>query len=338
MSDRPAQGKWSCVSTQQAYAIATARSYRAPPPTPFLSCWATKELVSSMRSGRASLPLPSVTRWCYTHCGRAGSRASCASGRPTQCREGLGVIDTPFEIDGRAAHQFANTSVFVERTVVGEGQVVRVDSSLPMPVAALLGCGVITGTGAVFNRARVRIGETVVVIGVGGVGLNALQAARLSGASRVVAVDINSAKATIASTFGATDFVIGTESVRSDVLDATGGGADHVIVCIGSAPLVALAVELLAPGGQAIIVGFPGGGAQGTFDMAKLYQDKSILACRYGTSSPRRDIPMLARLYSEGRLLLDELVTKTLPLESVDVAFADMANGEADGRSILTLM
>ena len=267
-----------------------------------------------------------------------GLCASCASGRPTQCREGLGVVDTPFDIDGRATHQFANTSVFVERTVVGEGQVVRVDSSLPMPVAALLGCGVITGTGAVFNRARVRVGDTVVVIGAGGVGLNALQAARLSGASRIVAVDINPAKEAIARTFGATEFVLGAQSVRSDVLDATDGGADHVIVCIGSAPLVSLAVELLAPGGQAVIVGFPGGGAQGSFDMAKLYQDKSILACRYGTSSPQRDIPMLARLYGERRLLLDELVTKTLPLESVEVAFADMANGDTDARSVLILV
>jgi Zn-dependent alcohol dehydrogenase len=266
-----------------------------------------------------------------------GQCRACASGLPTRCRLGLGVIDTPFRIGERPLHQFANTSVFVERTVVHEGQVVRIDASIPMPAAALLGCGVITGTGAVLNRARVRVGESVVVIGVGGVGLNALQAARLSGASRIVAVDTNPSKAAIAARFGATDFVLAGDSVRADVLDTVAGGADHVIVCIGAAPLVQLAVEMLAPGGQAVIVGFPGGGAQASFDMASLYQDKAILACRYGSASPKRDIPMLARLYTEGRLLLDELVTRTVPLEQVDEAFEAMANGSADARTVLTL-
>ena len=268
-------------------------------------------------------------------CGRC---AACASGLPTRCRQSLGMIDAPFRVGGRVAHQFANTSVFVERTVVSAGQVVRIDADIPMPVAALLGCGVITGTGAVFNRARVRVGESVVVIGVGGVGLNALQAARISGASRIVAVDTNEAKRTIASTFGATDFVHAGDSVRSDVLDVVPGGADHVIVCIGAAPLVSLAVDLLAPGGQAVIVGFPGGGARAGFDMANLYQDKSILACRYGSASPQRDVPLLARLYAEGRLLLDELVTRTMPLEAVADAFTAMHDGTTDARSVLTLV
>lgn len=267
-----------------------------------------------------------------------GMCAACASGLPTRCRQSLGVIDTPFHMGGLAVNQFANTSVFVERTLVREGQVVRIDPSIPMPVAALLGCGVITGTGAVFNRARVRPGESVVVIGVGGVGLNALQAARISGASRIVAVDTSAPKEPIARLFGATDFVHVRDTVTADVLEVVQGGADHVIVCIGSAPLVSLAVDLLAPGGQAVIVGFPGGGARADFDMATLYQEKSILACRYGSSSPQRDVPFLARLYAEGRLLLDELVTRTMPLEQVGEAFASMSSGATDARSVLTLL
>lgn len=266
-----------------------------------------------------------------------GACAACASGRPTRCRQSLGVIDAPFHIDGRPVHQFANTSVFVERTVVGAGQVVEVGEDVPMPVAALLGCGVITGTGAVFNRARVRVGESVVVIGAGGVGLNAIQAARISGASPIVAVDTNPAKDAIARRMGATHFVHATESVRADLLDTLPGGADHVIVCIGAAPLVTLAVELLAPGGQAVIVGFPGGGAQASFDMQTLYQEKSILACRYGSASPQRDVPLLARLYAEGRLLLDELVTRTMPLEDFGAAFEAMHDGTTDARSVLVL-
>jgi Zn-dependent alcohol dehydrogenase len=267
-----------------------------------------------------------------------GMCAACASGMPTRCRQSLGVIDAPFRIGDTAVHQFANTSVFVERTVVSAGQVVRISDAIPMPVAALLGCGVITGTGAVFNRAKVRPGESVVVIGAGGVGLNAVQAARISGASQIVAVDTNASKEPIARLFGATDFVEVHDTVTADVLDVVHGGADHVIVCIGSAPLVRLAVDLLAPGGQAVIVGFPGGGAQASFDMATLYQEKSILACRYGSSSPQRDVPFLARLYAEGRLMLDELVTRTMPLDQVADAFASMAGGATDARSVLTLV
>ena len=148
-----------------------------------------------------------------------GQCAACASGLPTRCREGFGAIDAPFRSGGRAVHQFANTSVFVERTVVSEHQVVAIDPSMPMEVAALLGCGVITGAGAVLNRARVRVGDTVVVVGIGGVGLNAVQAAGISGASRIVAVDTNPAKATIAGAFGATEFLVVGDSVVADVLD-----------------------------------------------------------------------------------------------------------------------
>ena len=119
------------------------------------------------------------------------------------------------------------------------------------------------------------------------------------------------------------------------MLELVPGGVDHVVVCIGVAALVSLAVELLAPGGQAVIVGFPGGGAQGTFDMATLYQEKSILACRYGSANPARDIPFLAGLYLEGRLLLDELVTGTLALERVADAFEALHGGHVDARAVL---
>lgn len=264
--------------------------------------------------------------------------AACASGMPTRCRQSLGVIDAPFTVAGRPTHQFANTSVFVEETVVGAGQVVRIPDAVPMEVAALLGCGVITGTGSVFNRARVRVGESVVVIGAGGVGLNAVQAARIVGASPIVAVDTNASKEPIARHMGAATFVHATTSVRDDVLDAVPGGADHVIVCIGSAPLVALAVDLLAPGGQAVIVGFPGGGAHADFELQRLYQEKSILACRYGSANPRRDVPVLARLYLEGALHLDELVTATLPLTEIARAFDAMHDGTTEARCVLRLV
>jgi Zn-dependent alcohol dehydrogenase len=265
-------------------------------------------------------------------CGRC---RACASGRPTQCRDASSEIRQPFVAGGRPLNQFANTSAFAELTLVDEEQVVPVDASIPPACAALLGCGVLTGTGAVFNRARVRNGDRVVVLGVGGVGLNVVQGASIAGASAVVAVDTNPEKATIAAEFGATHFLTGGEGLEERVREIEPRGVDHVFVCIGSAPLVTQAVALLDAGGQVIVVGFPAPGVTADVPVQALYQDKSILACRYGTSSPFRDIPVLAGLYLAGRLKLDELVTRTLPLADAAAAFDDMIAGRVDGRTVL---
>jgi S-(hydroxymethyl)glutathione dehydrogenase/alcohol dehydrogenase len=265
-------------------------------------------------------------------CGRC---RACASGYPTQCRNGLGAIGTPFAIGDEPAHQFANTSTFVERTVVGEEQVVRIDASIPSACAALLGCGVLTGAGAVFNRARVGRGDRVVVLGIGGVGLNVVQAAVIAGAAEVVAVDTNAAKEAVAHAFGATAFVPGGDGFEERVRTMLPFGADHVFVCIGNTALVSAGVSLLGPGGQLVVVGFPPPGAIAGIAVQSLYQDKSILACRYGTSSPHRDIPLLAGLYRSGRLKLDELVTQTLPLAHAARAFDDLHHGNTDARTVL---
>jgi Zn-dependent alcohol dehydrogenase len=267
-------------------------------------------------------------------CGRC---RACASGLPTQCRNGLGAIGQPFVAGGRPLSQFANTSVFVERTLLSEEQVVPIDASIPPACAALLGCGVLTGTGAVFNRARVGRGDRVAVLGVGGVGLNVVQAAAIAGASVVIAADTNPDKESVARAFGATDFVLGGAGVEDRVRDLEPTGVDHAFVCIGNPQLVAVAASLLDAGGQAVIVGFPGPGATVEVAVQSLYQDKSILACRYGTSSPHRDIPLLAELYLAGRLKLDELISATLPLAEAGVALEDMAAGRVDARTVLEI-
>jgi S-(hydroxymethyl)glutathione dehydrogenase/alcohol dehydrogenase len=266
-------------------------------------------------------------------CGRC---RACASGRPTQCRTAPSAIETPFVASGEPLHQFANTSVFVERTVVAEEQVVAVDPAVPAACAALLGCGVLTGTGAVFNRARVRRGDRVAVLGVGGVGLNVVQAAKIAGASVVVAVDTNEGKESVAREFGATHFALGGRELEAQLGAIEPDGMD-VFVCIGNPALVSGAVPLLAPGGQVVIVGFPGPGVTADVPIQALYQDKSILACRYGTSSPHRDIPLLAEMYLDGRLKLDELVSNTLPLSKAATAFDDMAAGRTDARTVLEI-
>jgi S-(hydroxymethyl)glutathione dehydrogenase/alcohol dehydrogenase len=227
--------------------------------------------------------------------------------------------------------------VFTERTIVSEEQVVAIDPAIRPVCAALLGCGVLTGAGAVFNRARVTRGDRVVVLGLGGVGLNVVQASAIAGASVVIAVDTNPDKEVVGRTFGATQFVLGGDGVGDRIREIEPTGVDHAFVCIGSAPLVALAASLLDAGGQAVIVGFPGPGINAEIPLERLYHDKSILACRYGTSSPHRDIPLLADLYLAGRLKLDELVTRTLPLAEAPAAFDDMVAGRVEARTVLRI-
>ncbi|QJT02397.1 Zn-dependent alcohol dehydrogenase [Streptomyces asoensis] len=260
-----------------------------------------------------------------------GTCAECDRGRPTMCRQAIGRPRKPFTRAGGAVYQFASNSAFAERTVVKAVQAVRIPKDIPLTSAALIGCGVLTGVGAVLNRARVGYGESVVVIGTGGIGLNVVQGARIAGASRIVAVDANPAKETVARRFGATDFLTSTDAVR-DVLST---GADHVFECVGRVELIRQAIDLLDRHGQAVLLGVPPATAEASFLVSSMYLDKSILGCRYGSSRPQRDIALYAELYRAGRLLLDELVTDTYPVEDFAKAAADAEAGRV-ARAVLT--
>jgi S-(hydroxymethyl)glutathione dehydrogenase/alcohol dehydrogenase len=262
------------------------------------------------------------------HCGTC---AECDRGRPTMCRRAIGRPGRPFRHAGLPVHQFAANSAFAERTVVKAVQAVRIPEDIPMASAALIGCGVLTGVGAVLNRARVDHGDSVLVIGTGGIGLNVLQGARLAGALRIVAVDANPAKEEVARRFGATDFLTSTECVR-DILPT---GADHAFECVGRVELIRQAIDALDRHGQAILLGVPPATAEASFRVSSLYLDKSILGCRYGSSRPQRDIALYADLHRRGRLLLDELVTRTYPVEDFEKAAADAEAGRV-ARGVLT--
>jgi S-(hydroxymethyl)glutathione dehydrogenase/alcohol dehydrogenase len=260
-----------------------------------------------------------------------GTCAECDRGRPTMCRRAIGRPGQPFTRDGRPVFQFASNSAFAERTVVKAVQAVRIPQDVPMPSAALIGCGVLTGVGAVLNRAKVERGDSVLVIGTGGIGLNVLQGARIAGALRIVAVDANAAKEETARRFGATDFLTSTEGVR-DLLPT---GVDHAFECVGRVELIRQAVDLLDRHGQAVLLGVPPATAEASFLVSSMYLDKSILGCRYGSSRPQRDIALYAELYRQGRLLLDELVTATYPVEDFERAAADAEAGKV-ARGVLT--
>ncbi|MGW0842672.1 Zn-dependent alcohol dehydrogenase [Streptomyces sp. NPDC002787] len=260
-----------------------------------------------------------------------GTCADCDRGRPTMCRRAIGRPTRPFSRGGREVFQFAANSAFAERTVVKAVQAVRIPEDIPLTSAALIGCGVLTGVGAVLNRARVDRGDSVVVIGVGGIGLNVVQGARIAGAVRIVAVDANPEKEAVARRFGATDFLTSVDGVR-DILPT---GADHAFECVGRVELIRQAIDLLDRRGQAVLLGVPAATAEASFLVSSLYLDKSILGCRYGSSRPQRDIALYAELYREGRLLLDELVTTTYPVEDFAKAAEDAGQGRV-ARAVLT--
>ncbi|MFI0812510.1 Zn-dependent alcohol dehydrogenase [Streptomyces echinatus] len=260
-----------------------------------------------------------------------GTCAECDRGRPTMCRRAIGRPGKPFTRGGEPVYQFAANSAFAERTVVKAVQAVRIPRDIPLTSAALIGCGVLTGVGAVLNRARVDRGDSVVVIGTGGIGLNVLQGARLAGALEIVAVDANPAKEAVARQFGATGFLTSVEGVR-DLLPA---GADHVFECVGRVELIRQAVDLLDRRGQAILLGVPPATAEASFLVSSLFLDKSILGCRYGSSRPQRDIALYAGLYGRGRLLLDELVSAVYPVEDFEKARTDAEAGRV-ARAVLT--
>ncbi|KUF19691.1 alcohol dehydrogenase catalytic domain-containing protein [Streptomyces silvensis] len=259
-----------------------------------------------------------------------GACAECGRGRPTMCRKAIGGPQQPFARAGKPLHQFAANSAFAERTVVKAVQAVRIPEEIPLTSAALIGCGVVTGVGAVLNRARVAYGDSVVVIGTGGVGLNVLQGARVAGARTIVAVDCDPAKEAMARQFGATHFLPTADAVPQ-ILPT---GADHAFECVGRVELIRQAVDVLDRHGQAVLLGVPPAQAEASFLVSSLFLDKSILGCRYGSARPQRDFALYADLYLAGRLLLDELVTRTYPVEEFAAARADAEAGKV-ARGVL---
>jgi S-(hydroxymethyl)glutathione dehydrogenase/alcohol dehydrogenase len=274
----------------------------------------------------------------------------CADGRPTLCRATMGSLPRPFRLDGDPCYSFAATSAFAERTVVTAEQVVPIPRDVPLTSAALVGCAVVTGVGAVLNRARLRRGDTAVVYGCGGVGLNAIQGCRIAGARRIVAIDVEPAKEDLARRFGATDFLDGNDPdivarVRAlvphsaDRVDGpmNAGGVDWVFDVVAHPAVTANALEMLTWGGNVVVLGVPPPATELTVPYSRLtHVDRGILGCRYGTISPQRDIPLLIDLYRRGELLLDELVSATHPLDRF-AEVVDAMHGGTLARAVLTL-
>jgi S-(hydroxymethyl)glutathione dehydrogenase/alcohol dehydrogenase len=269
-------------------------------------------------------------------CGHCGS---CAQGAPVTCetsfaRDSQSPLHRP---NGEALTQGVRTGAFAEAVVVDASQVVVIPPTVPLDAASLLACGVITGFGAVTNTAGLLPGTTAVVIGAGGVGLNSVQGAAISGARMVIALDVVEAKLEAARRFGATHTVnAGAPDAVEQVRRLTGRGADYAFVTVGAKAAIPQALAMAARSGTIVLVGMPASGVTVAVDPGDIaHNNLRVLGSKMGGAHIQADIPKLVMLYREGRLKLDELISGRYPLAKINDAIASARSGAALRNVIL---
>ena len=275
-----------------------------------------------------------VTSFIYM-CGKC---SFCAGGRPVLCVEQGKALVTPPEgtprikdKDGKPLNIFSGCGVMAEYATLSVDNVVKIDPKIPLDRAALVGCAVTTGVGAVFNTARVEPGSAVAVFGCGGVGLNAIQGAAIAGAEVILAIDTMQGKLDMAKKFGATHVLLSKpgEDPTKEIKKLTGGGPDYAFECVGSGALAEFAYKAIRRGGKAIIVGVARATDAASFKpMSMVFEEKSIQGSYFGSCVPRVDFPRMLQLYMAGKLKLDELITRRYKIDEAPQAFADLESGK----------
>ena len=268
-----------------------------------------------------------------------GTCHACTLGEVWLCANALnGAADVYAHrgSDGSDLHPGLNVAAFAEETVVSASCVLPLPEGIPLTDAALLGCAVLTGYGAIHHSARVREGETVAVFGVGGVGLSTLQSARIAGATTIVAVDVSPEKEELARAAGATDYVVASENTAREIRALTGKqGVDVAVECVGRAVTIRTAWESTRRGGRTTVVGIGGKDQQVTFNALELFHwGRTLSGCVYGNSDPAKDLPVLAEHVRARRLDLGALVTERIALEGIPAAFDNMVAGKG-GRALV---
>lgn len=271
-----------------------------------------------------------------------GECPSCLSGHPYACTDTerlARATGTPPRLshpDGTPVEQFSRLGGFAEQMLVHERAVVRVPDDVPLDRAALIGCAVLTGTGAVFRTAAIEPGSTVAVIGAGGIGLAAIQGARIAGAGCVIAVDVTADKLATARTFGATATVNATEvdDVVAAVRDLTGGGVEYSFEAIGAKATAEQAFRMLAPRGTATVIGMVPSNQPIEVRGIDLLFGRTLQGSLMGSNRFRVDIPRLIAMYRDGRLLLDELISDRIELDAVNEGYASLQRGQVT-RSVI---
>jgi len=257
----------------------------------------------------------------------------CTTGAPYNCH-GTFALDTQSRLRNakdEKIHHGIRTASFAEYAIVEQTQCVKIADDIPLDCAALLACGVITGLGAVTNTAKIAPRSSVAVIGVGGVGLNSIQGAALSGARMIVAVDLLDNKLTAARTFGATHTVNASqENAVTAVQTLSGGdGIDYAFVTVGNAAAVSQAFDMIRAGGSVVVVGLPKSSDTVALNIHRLIGERHVVGSPMGSTRLSVDVPRLVELYQQGKLKLDELITQRYPLEQINEAIESMERGEA---------
>jgi S-(hydroxymethyl)glutathione dehydrogenase / alcohol dehydrogenase len=273
-----------------------------------------------------------------------GNCPACERGRRNYCQTAGRAMSRGSMLDGslrlsrngQPLHHFLTVSSFAEYAVVPESGAVAIDARMPLDRAALISCAVLTGVGAVRNIARVRPGSRVAVFGCGGIGLNAVQGARLAGAARIVAIDLTEEKLTLARRFGATDVIHTGQEDPAATIHQLVGGADYAFEAAGQERTIQQAWSSLDVGGEAVVVGLMPHGATVTLSAGRFINEQVIRGCYFGSAHLQRDVPALVDHYLSGNLLLDELITRRIGLAELNDAFGVLRAGKG-ARSVLVL-
>jgi len=260
----------------------------------------------------------------------------CVAGRPVLCLEQGKALTTPLEGTTRAHDAkgaplgiFSGCGAMAEYATVSAENLIKIDPKIPLDCAALVGCGVTTGVGAVFNTAKVEPGSSVAVFGCGGVGLSVIQGALIAGARRIIAIDTLAPKLEMARKFGATDTIVFNEDPVKEVKKITAGGPDYAFECVGSGELAATAYRAIRRGGLAVVVGVAKpSDSTAIRTMTLPFEEKTITGSYFGSCVPRVDFPRMLALYMAGRLKLEELITRRYPIAEAPQAFADLQAGK----------
>lgn len=264
----------------------------------------------------------------------------CTSGRTNLCgaireTQGQGLMPdgtSRFSLNGKPIYHYMGTSTFSQHTVLPEIAVAKIREDAPFDKVCYIGCGVTTGLGAVMNTAKVEPGSNVAVFGLGGIGLNVIQGARLVGADQIIGVDINPAKKELAESFGMTDFINpqDVDDVVAAIVDKTDGGVDYSFECIGNVEVMRQALECCHKGwGESIIIGVAGAGQEISTRPFQLVTGRVWRGTAFGGAKGRTDVPKIVDWYMEGKINIDDLITHKMPLSEINNAFTLMHDGES---------
>ena len=296
------------------------------------------EGVTSLKPGDHVIPLYTAECRQCKFC-LSGKTNLCQAVRATQGQGLMPDGTSRFSMNGKMLHHYMGTSTFSEYTVVPEISLAKVSKEAPMDKICLLGCGVTTGIGAVLNTAKVEPGSTVAVFGLGGIGLSVIQGAVMAKAERIIAIDVNDGKETMARQFGATDFINPTkysDPIQDVIVELTDGGVDYSFECIGNVNVMRSALECCHKGwGESVIIGVAGAGEEISTRPFQLVTGRVWKGSAFGGVKGRTELPGYVDRYMKGEIKLDEFVTHTMGLEDINKAFDLMHEGKSIRSVIL---